>query len=79
MSVQSLVVLISSCVHIFSNICIYISYINIDLQVSNHLVSLPDIVCLQPHPRQPASLHEVDQHVADGLEVVPPALFYALA
>ena len=49
-----------------------------NLQVSDHLVSLPDIVCLQSHPRQSASLHEVDQHVADGLEVVPPALFYAL-
>ena len=46
--------------------------------MSDHLVSLPDIVCLQSHPRQPASLHEVDQHVSDGLEVVSPALFYAL-
>ena len=53
-------------------------YVNDDLQVSDHLVSLPDIVCLQSHPRQPASLHEVDQHVSDGLEVVSPALLYAL-
>ena len=50
-----------------------------NLQVSDHLVSLSDIVSLQPHPRQSASLHEVDQHVTDGLEVVPPALFYTLA
>ena len=46
--------------------------------MSDHLVSLPDIVRLQSHPRQSASLHEVDQHVPDGLEVVPPALFYPL-
>ena len=49
-----------------------------NLEVTNHLVSVPNVVCLQSHPGQSAPLHEVDQHVADGLEVVPPALLDAL-
>ena len=49
-----------------------------NLEMAYHLVSVSDIVCFESHPGQPPSLHEVDQHVSYGLQVIPSALLYSL-
>ena len=76
MLVHSLVVLISSYKILIMTVQQHDAVSN--LQMADHLVSVSDIVCLEPHPGQPASLHEVDQHVSYRLQVIPSALLYSL-
>ena len=48
------------------------------LDVPDHLVTLPHVVGLQPHPWELAQLHEVDEDIAYGLHVVPPTLLHSV-
>ena len=34
------------------------------LDVPDHLVALPHVVCLEPHPGELAKLHEIDEDVS---------------